>query len=99
MNAASQSKKNQACEVQETVKRLDSPYLFIKFQSFNICLASSSCTLQLTKSLPTSGCPAALCTSATGGETIQDEKCERRILFSYQKNPSSQTMMFELVDD
>ena len=81
MNAASQSKKNQACEVQETGFSLS----VHKFQSFNICLASSSCTLQLTKSLPTSGCPAALCTSATGGETIQDEKCERRILFSYQK--------------
>ena len=100
MNAASQSKKNQACEVQETGFSLS----VHKFQSFNICLASSSCTLQLTKSLPTSGCPAALCTSATAGETIQDEKCERRILFSYQKkifgsdmlkHPSSQTMMFQ----
>jgi len=48
------------------------PYLFNKFQSFNICLASSSCALQLTKSLPTSVCPAALCNSATCGETIQD---------------------------
>ena len=81
MNAASQSKKNQACEVQETGCSLS----FHKFQSFNICLASSSCALQLTKSLPTSVCPAALCTSATCGETIQDEKCGSRVLFSCKK--------------
>ena len=80
MNAASQSKKNQAC-VQETGFSLS----FHKFQSFNICLASSSCALQLTKSLPTSVCPAALCTSATCGETIQDEKCGSRVLFSCKK--------------
>ena len=37
MNAASQSKKNLTCEVQETGFSLS----FHKFQSFNICLASS----------------------------------------------------------
>ena len=47
------------------------PYLLINFKASISFQHHLSCTLQRTKSPPTSVCPAALCTRATCGETIQ----------------------------